>query len=104
MSNSSQKINKNFDVWNLSDLIEISGMYVCQTSKDLISLGYSDRPYNSCKIDIWFLAKKKPEIVIGFSDHLDAPDKKTGYALQGWAADHDCDFSIREYEDEQEAS
>jgi len=104
MSNSSQKINKNFDVWNLSDLIEISRMYVCQTSKDLISLAYSDRPYNSCRIDIWFSAKKKPDITVVFNDLLVVLDKKTMYALQGWAADHNFDFSIREYENEQEAS
>jgi len=104
MSNSSQKINKNFDVWNLSDLIEISRMYVCQTSKDLISLAYSDRPYNSCRIDIWFSTKKKPEIVVAFTDHLDALDKKTMYALQGWAADHNFIFSIREYEEDNDVA
>jgi len=99
MSNSDQKINKHFDVWHLSDIIEISGMYVCQTSKDLISLGNTD-PYDSCHIDIWFKPRKKPEIVIAFSDHLDAPDKKTGYAIECWAKTHGFDFSIREYEED----
>ena len=104
MSNSSQKINKDFDVWNLSDLIEISGMYVCQTSQDLISLAPSDKPYSSCRIDVWFSAKNKPEITVAFTNHLDALDKKTMYALQGWSKDNNFDFSISEYENEQEAS
>ena len=49
---------------------------------------------------IWFKPRKKPEIVIAFSDHLDAPDKKTGYAIECWARTHGFNFSIREYEED----